>query len=169
MLRTHFRLLVQTEKTEKREKKNPAFCYFAFRLCWRSLICSTWEKFIPRDLWAASPLMIQTRNISNVGWYRNQRSVFFFPLVCSLKKKKMQSDLSTLSAHGDGARRDVLQNKPCRIFMLELLVRVKTLIIQRPGERCVQGLSLITLCCLIISEFFMARNLSFLQECGLEF
>lgn len=90
-------------------------------------------------------------------------------MVCSLKKKKMQSHLSTLSAHGDGARRDVLQNKPCGIFMLELLVRVKTLIIQRPGERCVQGLSLITLCCLIISEFFMARNLSFLQECGLEF
>lgn len=57
----------------------------------------------------------------------------------------MQSDLSTLSALSDGPRRDVMQNKPCGIFMLELLVRVKTLIIQWPGEQCVQGLSLITL------------------------
>lgn len=65
----------------------------------------------------------------------------------------MQSDLSMLSAHGDAARRDVLQNKPCGIFILELLVRVKTLTIQRPGEQCVQGLCLITLCCLIVSKF----------------
>lgn len=82
----------------------------------------------------------------------------------------MQRDFLTLSAHDDGARRGLMQNKPNRIFVLNLLVKSEHFNYPDARGAVRLGLSLITLwlfdCLRII---LWQGNLSFLCKGGLEF